>query len=429
MKRKLTWLAALLAALAASAAPHVALAQSFVPVDTIPWPETGRFPAYDAAPRLPTYYWVQAGLLHDSNIFRLSSGFDASGVLGGKPRSDTVMRLGAGIRHESLIAGRQRVRLEAHGEELYYRNYTQINHFEYGLSGTWLWELTNDLAGTIGYERRQRLVDLAAVQRPIKDLITEDHAFATGAYLVGPSLRLRGGLDYAKARHDDPTLNVRNAEIHTVTVGADYVTTRENAIGIEARRSQGNSPVQEPIGSTNLVDNDFTEREVAIVGTYVPSVQLRATGRLGHTTRRHKEFPQRDFSGNTGRLAVDWVPLNKTGFDFAVYREPRTIVDIASSYVIVNGVSFGPRWAPTEKLVFNAALTRERFAYAGDVTPILLGTPQRAETVRLLRLGAGWEPKRFIQVAGGFEHGIRSSNVLFRDYTYNAVMANIKFAF
>jgi hypothetical protein len=180
---------------------------------------------------------------------------------------------------------------------------------------------------------------------------------------------------------------------------------------------------------TTLVDNDYTEKELSVVATVPAGAQLTGTGRVGRTTRNHKQFPERDFSGTTWRAGVDWTPLQKTGFEFALYREPRSIIDIGASFVIVSGVTFGPRWAPTPKLVFSALFLRERQQFAGDPNIFLLGTPQRDETVRTFRLGAGWEPKRFIEVSGGWEHGIRTSNVLNRDYDFDALMANVRFRF
>jgi hypothetical protein len=417
------------AAAIAFLAPAAAFAQNFQAVDTIPWPDGGRFPAYAGEPLRPTEVWVQGGLLHDNNIFRLSKDVNTRAVLGNDNRSETIGRLGAGIRHEMLVAGRQRLRLEARGDQYVYHDHSLLNHFEYGLRGEWLWEFTNDLSGAVGYDRRTRLIDLAQQQRPIKDTITEDHAYANGAYRLGPSVRLRGALDGTNAKHSDSALQAAGIHATSVIGGVDYVTTLGNAIGVEGRRTQGNAPTTQLVGGTTLVDNEFVEKELAVVGTLAASPQLTGTARIGHTVRNHKQFPQRDFKGTTWRASVDWTPLQKTGFEFSLYREPRSIVDIAASYVTTTGVTFGPRWAPTEKLVFYVLLVQERQLFAGDPGVIVLGTPQRDETLRTVRLAVGWEPKRFIEVSGALDHGIRTSNTLFRDYDYNALMANVRFRF
>jgi len=205
------------------------------------------------------------------------------------------------------------------------------------------------------------------------------------------------------------------------------VTPLGNAIGIEGRRTNGNAPFAQVVGGIPL-DNDFTEREVAGVLTWTATAQVRATARLGRTTREHEQFPGRDFKGTTGRATVDWQPLNKTAFTFSVYREPRSIIDVDAAFVDVRGWSIGPRWAPREKLVFSGALIRERLNFSGDPAIEILGTPEREETVRALRLAAGWEPKRLTQVGLAVERGSRDSNVG-RDYDYNQVMANLRLIF
>lgn len=423
------------AAAIAFLSPAAAFAQSFLPVDTIPWPGSGgRFPAYGGEPPRPTEVWVQGGLLYDDNIFRLSKDANTLARTGSDTRSETVSRLGAGIRHEALVAGRQRLRFEARGDQFNYQKHSQLDHFEYGLRGEWLWEFTNDLSGNLGYERRQRLIDLAQALASTRDLIIEDHAFASAAYRLGPSIRLRGGLDGAKAKHSADARQAASTRATSVIGGVDYVSSLGNAIGVEARRTEANFPTPELINGgtafgTALVDNEYVEKETAVVVAVPAGAQLTGTGRVGHTTRTHKQFSQRNFSGTTWRAGVDWTPLQKTAFDFTIYREPRSIIDIGASYVVVSGVTFGPRWAPTEKLVFSALFIRERQQFAGDPGIVLLGTPQRDETVRTIRLGAGWVPKRFIETSLGWEHGIRTSNALQRDYDFNAVMANVRFRF
>jgi hypothetical protein len=405
--------------------PAVALAQHFEAVDNIPWPVLGAFPAYPPEPPRPTEVWVHASALRDNNIFRFADGANRRGV----DPDDEVLRVGAGIRHEFLVSGRQRLRLEADGDQYSYHKNTLLNHVGYGLRGEWLWEVTNDLSGTAGYERRQRLADLAQLQTTVKDLIVEDHAFANGAYRLGPSVRLRGVVDGVKGSHSDDTLGLGSIRALSVVGGVDYVTTLGNAFGVEVRQTDGNHPVPEVIGGTTLVNDKYTEREIAAVTTIVAGPQITGTARLGHTTRTQDQFPERNFSGTTWRGTLLWTPLPKTGFEFSLYREPRSIIDIAASSVLVNGASFGPRWAPSEKLVFYALVIRERQQFLVDPAQIVAGTPQQDEVLRTMRFGAGWEPRRFVELSAGIEHGTRISNVDLRDYTYSAVMANAQFKF
>jgi hypothetical protein len=413
----------------ALAAPAVALAQHFEAVDNIPWPRFGRFPAYPPEPPKDTEFWVHGSMLHDDNIFRLSKDANKQALLGTDDGSDNVYRLGLGARTEQRIVGRQSIRLEARGDYYAFQNFDALNNFSYGLRGEWLWEVTNDLTGALGYERRTRLADLAQLQRPVKDMIDEDHGFVNGAWRIGPSMRLRGAVDALRAKHENGD-SAADSRALTGTTGLDYISSLGNSLGVEFRATHANYPTAELVGGTTLVNNEYNERELALVTTIVAGPSITGTGRLGYTERRHKEFPERDFSGTTWRGLLDWTPLQKVGLEFSLYKEPRSIIDIAASYVLVTGGTFGPRWAPTEKLVFYTFLVRERQQFKGD--PNLVVTPgavERDETVHALRVGGGWEPQRFVNLSLGAEHGTRTSNVFLRDYTYTSVMANAEFRF
>jgi exopolysaccharide biosynthesis operon protein EpsL len=409
-------------------APLGALAQQleqFDMVDTIPWPSLGRFPAYPAEQLRPTQVYVHAGWIRDTNVFRLADGVNTTAITGNPSRGDTIMRTGAGIRHEQRIVGRQSVRLAARGDYHSFDTYSQMDHFAYGLLGEWLWEFTNDLSGTVGWEHRKRLVDLAQLQRPVDQMVTENNAYANGAYRLGPNVRLRGGLNGVRQKRD--AAEAVESRSTSVLGGVDYVTPLGNSVGVEARRSDGNSPVTPVLGAPP-VDNEFDEREVALVATWVATQQIRFNGRFGRTERQHETFPGLDFDGNTWRVGLDWTPLNKTGFAVEWYRVPRSVIDINTAFVLTRGVTFGPRWAPTEKLVFALNFDRERQRFSDPTNPVL-GPFALDETVRRWRLTAGWEPVRRLELSAGLERGERSSNGINRDYDYAQLMANARYRF
>lgn len=393
-------------------APAVALA--FETVDSLPWPASGVFPAYPRDETRPTDFWVQAGMMRDDNILRRES----------VRQDDTVTRVGAGFRHDQRIVGRQRLVVEGRGDFYKFDRFTDLDHFAYSALGDWRWEVGNDLSGSVILGRERRLVDLAYTQSAVRDMVTTTRFGASGGYLVTPSFRVRAGYGHGIA--DRPRRATAETRSDAVTVGAEYVSPLTNTLGVEYRRAKGDAPVSEqvaPVGT--FVNNDYDEREVAVVATYAPGPQLRTLGRIGRTKRSYSEIPNRDFDGSTGRLRVEWLPGNKTILGFEAYKEPRSIIDIAASHVVVKGVSFGPSWAATEKLVFAALLVRERRTFEGDPAITVAGAPLRDEAVQLLRFGVGWEPLRHWQVSFAADHGTRDSNFAGRDYRYSALTGNV----
>jgi len=402
-----------LAFVLAAAAPEVA--RAFETVDTLPWPSRGRFPAYPADPTYPTGLSAQAGVMRDNNLLRRQIGAE----------SDTVTRLGVGLRHEARVVGRQRVRLDANGDFYKFDRFDQLDHFAYSALGRWDWEIGNDYAGTVLAARERRHVDFGDAGIARRDLVTLSRVGATGGVMLTPRWRLRGGLAGFWAerpvRRDAETRGV------TATVGSDYVTPLGNALGAEYRHTRANVPAGEFIDPAGVfVDNDSIEHELSLVATYRPGAQLRTEGRVGYTRRDYTMLPGRDFSGATYRAAAEWFPGNKTLLAAEAYREPRSILDIAASHVVVRGLAFGPSWAVTNKLVLSARLVRERRTYEGDPALVLVpGTPLRDDLLHVRRLGIGWEPARHWHVSAAIDHGERDSNLFPLSYRYTATTLNV----
>lgn len=388
-------------------------APAFEAIDTLPWPSAGAFPAYPREADTTTDYWLNAGAARDDNALRVESA----------EQSDTITRVGGGIRHEARVVGRQRVRLEARGDYYKYNQLSALDHFGYSLLGNWLWEIGNQLSGTVlvGQDRRQ--TDLAETRLERLDLAKTTRAGATAAYLVTPGLRLRGGLAAARSVRSQALETEIRAT--TVTVGADYVSPLANTLGVEYRTTNGEAPAPELVGGV-LVDNDYREREFSLVATYALGAQLRTGVRLGRTMRDYDQVSGRDFSGFTGRVTLDWLPGSKTILGFEAYREPRSVIDVSASHLLLKGVAFGPRWAVTNQVVLAARFARERRTFDGEPA-LAAGATLQDEVVHLLRFAVGWEPQRRWQVSAALDRGERESNSAGRDYQFTAVMGNLAY--
>ena len=138
---------------------------------------------------------------------------------------------------------------------------------------------------------------------------------------------------------------------------------------------------------------------------------------------------QRTFDGTTWRATIEWLPGNKTILGLETYKAPQSVIDIAAAHVVVRGSAFAVSWAPTIKWVFTGRIFEERREGVGTPESVVLGVPVRDDTVRGLRLGAGWEIMRFAELGAGVEWGDRTSNEVLRDYDYVAAMINLRVRF
>ena len=390
---------------------------AFQAVDELTPSSSGRFPAYPAEGLPLSEFWVQAGAMVDDNILRRTV----------PPPTETVLRAGIGGRKDMYIYGRQLLRLEGRVDDYIYNHFSDLNNAAYSASGEWHWALGNDLDGVLGASRRRYQRDLSQLQRDVKDTITQTTYTANGAYRLGPSFRVRAGTD--AVQYTDELLPQNELKTLGAFVGLDYVTPLGNTFGIEYRQTHGDAPVPQLIDPLGLaVDNSFEERSLSLTTAYINPF-LHLTGRVGRTKRTYSQIQGRDFEGTTWNATADWLVTNKTALGFQLYREPRSVIDIAASHVVVTGVGFGPGWAPTAKLNFSARFLREKQQFSGSPFVPLGVTPVQLEIVRLFRLGAYWEYNRQIHWQFAIDHGERESNVLGRDYRYNAVMANVRYLF
>ena len=427
------------------AAPATAF--SFEAVDTIPYPSSAplaplqaaasqataassNFPAYPKDLARPITAWAEIGLMHDDNPFRLSDTANTGALLGSSSKSDTVLRYGGGIRAEQRVYGRQTIFLEARGDYYDYDRFDQMDHFAYALTGEWRWQLGNQLSGALGVNRVQRAADPAEVQRPVYESILTDRAYANGAYQFAPEWRLRGALEGDRATRERPGLSDIDTNAQTVRVGIDYFTALANYIGIEARNTKGDAPVNtivDPAGQ--FVGNEYKEEELAVVASYGATSQIRVGGRIGHTNRTYSQLTDRDFSGTTWRALVEWLPGNKTILGFETYKAPQSIIDIAASHVVVRGTAFTASWAPTVKWVVTGRLFEEQREGVGTPESVLLGAPVRDDTVQGARVGLGWEPTRFAQLGVGYQWLKRTSNEVLRSYDDRIASINLQVRF
>jgi hypothetical protein len=97
--------------------------------------------------------------------------------------------------------------------------------------------------------------------------------------------------------------------------------------------------------------------------------------------------------------------------------------------LLVRGAAFGPGWAPTEKLNFSARVYREDQLFQGDPAAVLGVAALRHEITRGWRLGSYWEYDRQVHFQFAFDHGERESNLLGRNFRYNALVANARYLF
>src|SRR5258706_3695186 len=393
-------------------------AQAFDAVDTPTPAGSGIYPAYPSEVIRPYEFWAQFGMLYDSNVLRRTVG----------DNHELVSRLGLGGRWDQRVVGRQSVHLEGRLDGYVYDKNSELDNIGYAGLGEWRWELGNDLTGTVGVSRRKFQAALSEIQRAVRDPITEPVVNTAARYAVGPHLGLRGGASFIN--YNRPSRSFSNTRTVVGTAGIDYVTSLGNVIGVEVSQGHGDAPVDESVDPLHIfVSNGYRQRDVGVVTAWNVGTFVRVAGRVGRTERQYTELPGRDFNGPTWNLIMQWTPTAKTVLVLESSKRVTSIIDIGASHIVAKEVAVGPGWAPTAKLNFQARLYRQHQVFEGDPNAALGVSPLRQEFIRGYRLGSYWEYTRQAHFTFALDHGERESNILGRNYTYNAATANVKYIF
>lgn len=390
----------------------------FEAVDVLTPASSGLYPAYPNEPVPPYTIWAQGGLMYDSNILRRTTG----------DNGEFVSRLGVGGRWDQRVVGRQTLHLDGRIDGYIYDKFSELDNVSYAALGEWRYEVGNDLAGAFGISRRRYQANLAEIQRALYDPITETTVSANGRYALGPTVGIRGAANYVD--YSRPAHAVADLKTVAGTVGVDYISALGNTLGVELTEAHGDAPVNQAVDPLGIfVNNDFHQRDVGVVGGFNVLPSLRVGGRVGRTERTYSQIPGRNFSGPTWALLAQWFPTTKTVLAFESAKTVSSVIDIGASHIVAKGWAVGPGWAPTAKLNFQARFYRQHQLFEGDPGAELGVGPERQEIIRGYRLGAYWDYDRRISYQFSVEHGERESNILGRNYRFNAGIAQVRWAF
>jgi exopolysaccharide biosynthesis operon protein EpsL len=408
--------------------PTAATAQFLT--NNIVWPELGRFPAYPPEPDEPVrpwQLWAAIGGYYDSNLFRLADGVNPQTAIGSSSKSDTVGIAALGFKADVPIS-RQRLLFDAAVDYSDFSRFDFLDNTGYRVRGAWEWQAADQWSGDVGGSTRRFLSGFNNIQAPIKDMITEDRLFGTAGYRFTPRWRVRGGVDWYQWTHSNLTRRSLDNDTTSGLIGIDYLTPADNSVGALVRYTNARFPNREVVAGT-LVDNQYDQIDAGVVVHWVATGLSTLDARLGYTDVRYAQLAERDFSGVTGNLSWDWTPGTKTVINFSAWREIRLYEDASATYILAQGVSVGPQWAPTYKLVFQAKLLYEHRDFKGDPGYVLQAGPQREDRFRGGNLMAGWSPVRWLQLALAAEAGKQTSNIAGKDFDYYRIWANAKFLY
>ncbi|HEB87285.1 MAG TPA: hypothetical protein ENI68_09775 [Gammaproteobacteria bacterium] len=362
--------------------------------------------------------YVSAKILNDSNIFRVSGDFD-------NEKSETVKTLGVGLNSD-LKLSRQHLLLDVEVERVKYDSLGDLDHTRVDGRGTWAWEVGNLWSGNLGYGYNRELASFNQRISTDKDMRATHTGFFSAGYQIHPDWRMIGKLDYTDASYQEQDFLDRDRTAGTLEV--QYANTRNTYVGVRVIYGKNG------LRNTNIagvsIDNDYDEKEISGIFRWQGSAKSTLEANLGYTDLKYNDLDDRDYQGTTGRLTYFWSLTGKTKIDISVWRETSSLYDEITTYVLQKGASIRPVWSVTPKINISGEIiyTNDDFKGRNDIAAAL-GGQRRDDDTWQYRIGASWDPRRYLQVSVNYSREDRDSSIDAIDYDNDRVEAKVRLTY
>lgn len=371
-----------------------------------------------------TLSWL-AGMLvrHEDNLFRLPAGADAVALLGKDTRADDVTVASVGFRLDKKFA-QQRVELESTFNLYRYRNFRHLDFDGKEYRGAWRWHLTPRVSGNLTADGRQLQSNFADNRtysgvntRTVRNLrLDVDWQLLGGWYLTGGAAENRS-LNSQAFRAED------SSRYRPIALGAKYVAESGTTVTATRRDGSGRFPGRE-LDAVTLLDTGFRQAESELLLHWPLSGRSTLDGRLAHVSRRHDNFAERDYAGNTGSLGYGWLPTGKLRISAEARRDLGSYQDTYASYQVYDSLVLAPAWQLDAKTVLRGRLEGGRRDYRGGV---VAGAANRDDRARAAELTLEWTPLRTLLVSATVKQERRASS--FDGLDFRANSASLLFQF
>ena len=381
--------------------------------------------------------FVEATLTTDDNVFRISKDIDPATVIGSSSRADTYHATAFGLNAEMPLS-LQRFVANLTFNSTRYQRFSGLDSNGHDLRGSWLWQAGRVLHGELGYAETVSLASFAQLlsttpdQLRTPDQLTVRQEFVNGTWMVTPYWRLRAAGDQLEQRNSAPATLFNDVTIDGVEAALSRVSKAGNSIGFSTRLERGKFPTAEPFTtplSTMSIDNAYRQYAAGLTLDWTVTGISHLVARADQVSRRYDQLPQRNFTGQTGRIELTWTPTGKMTLIAIARRDISPYEYTRSSLVLLKGFGLRAGWHVTPKIDLSADLEAVTRSYVADPAQALGLTGQRDDRVRSMSALFSYHPIPRIDVQASLLHETRSSNVAFGDYAAHVAWLNARFAF
>ncbi|MCO5101786.1 MAG: outer membrane beta-barrel protein [Burkholderiaceae bacterium] len=364
-----------------------------------------------------------------SNIFALPDGVSPRPIYGKSSRSDTVISGLFGVSFDRQVS-LQRFRLDASVLPVKLVEYSEFDNIGYSAGAHWDWQVGRPWFGTLGARLTNALTPFGNYFANNKNTERRFKVYASGGVRLTPGWAAFVAVDRESLDNSFSGVEAADYRFVSAEAGARYAPGTATEIDFVLRHTNGDYPnrqVVDELGNLlpGAVDNGFSQNAVLARLQIRPSNDSRLFGEAGYTRRGFDHVSQRDFSGPTARLGLDWKPSGAFTMRTELFREIQSEELLTASYVDRTGIALRPSIQLTGKIVLHGLAVAARASYEGD--PGLTGTSLavRKDDLRIFGAGLSYEYARNVSVNLTARRTNRSSNFDAFEYDDNMFSMNV----
>lgn len=336
-------------------------------------------------------------LLHDDNLFRLSP--DAAIDSHYAPRYDTVHTLGI-IGSIDKTISRQQLHADLTVQDNRYVEHRFLNNQPYSGTVAWAWQLGENLSGLLKHANTRNISSFENYQSVMKDIYRTRTDSASARYRVHPDWFVEGFAQSYTSSHS--LLLTSDVDVRETRLSIMNLRPSGDQAQVRLIRREGNYPNQ-----GGGVDYQYDERQLDAMVTLVLTGASSVTGSFGHLQRSNPYAPERDFSGQIGRLTWNWMPTGKLAMIASVERSLGAKEDITSTFALTDTLHLAAIWGVTEKMQAQVSVDRWRSDYRGVNLPAWI--PQRRDDGRTFGAGVNYQVNRNLVAAAKWTYSRRDT--------------------
>lgn len=377
------------------------------------------FHNYDVLAQQYLQPYIYSQIIHSTNQFRLANDQEALAVIGSTEMAETVTQLGGGLRAQVPIS-LQTLKADALIYKAAYDKFPSLDHTAIDAQATWDWQVGRFLNGDIGGNYTDRLVQFYELQEIRKDMREKTRLFLNAGFQFHVNWRLVTGLEYLEQTQQER--QQLNREQNSIFGELQFATTANTRLGVRLNQSSGTFPYDQ-VNNRESFSNDFREWSLSTVAYWEGSEKSHFEGRIGLTKREQVNSAYRNFQGLTGQIKYIWLVTSKTRIDISTWRETTNREELAT-YILTQGLSIGPRWSLSEKILINPRLKYEYIDFNNR-----LDGAKRLDTLSNLFIGVNYTPIRNVELIVSLENEKRNSTIDLAEFNTTLVSALVRLIF